>query len=77
MVRTTYSTGVIPDQVSRWTVVKYFGLFLTCGVPTVPLTETVGLQLELQGAKKLLSATGSPAKYFPFKISELRLIYNL
>ena len=51
MVRTTYSTGVIPDQVSRWPVVKYSGLLLTCGIPAVTLTETVGLLLELQGAK--------------------------
>ena len=67
MVRTTYSTGVIPDQVSRWPVVKYSGLLLTCGVPTVPLTETVGLQLELQGAKKLLSATDRRQSIFHLK----------
>ena len=51
MLRTTYSTVVIPDQVSRWPFAKYSGLLLTCGMPKVPITETVGLQLELQGAK--------------------------
>ena len=51
MARTTCSTGVIPDQVSRWPVVKYSGLLLTCDIPAVSLTETVGLLLELQGAK--------------------------
>ena len=51
MVRTTYSTGVIPDQVYRCPVVKSSGLLLTYGVPVDSLPETVGLQLELQEAK--------------------------
>ena len=51
MVLTAYSTGEIPDQVFRWPVVKFSELLLTYCIPAVTLTETVGLLLELQGAK--------------------------